>query len=177
MRMIPILKCRLFQVALLSACVALVPDPDWAESLRQVEPSRDLEGLTAIRLQIDGITKPIGKSAVSEATIRQVVTQQLEQVGLRVIQSPLVTAPTLSLRVLAPMHDSEYFYVITLGLVERCTTARKPNREILFCNTWSIYPRIGFFSTGEESRLIATATDAVKQFIDAWSADRRRPDV
>ena len=85
--------------------------------------------------------------------------------------------PALRVRVLAPQIESQYFYVITVELEENCRIARKPKVDIPWCKAWSIYPRIGFFMTGQEEVLNNAVSDAVKQFTRAWEFDNKRPDA
>ena len=135
-------------------------------------PKRELKGLPAVYVEVDGLPNPVGEPGVSEVTIRDRIQSQLREAGLRILDpGDDPGAPIIRLTVLAPLRGGDYAYMINLYLEESCTLDREPRIELAWCRTWSIYPRIGFIEAGRESTLEEVASLAVGQFVSAWKHD------
>jgi hypothetical protein len=159
-----------------SLVATAAPGPALGARDRPFVGSGELKGISDVNLEVEGLPNPIGQSQTSEKTIRDAIVRQLTAAGLKVTGSIAwpKESPTLRIRVLAPRTDSQYAYVVSVELEERCTVARTPSLTRGPCETWSIYPRIGFLPLGQESSLSSVATLAVQQFVDAWVYDSRQ---
>ena len=141
-----------------------------ASQLRKLPPIHQLRGISAIHLNVSGLPKAIGESAVSESSITQAIRQRILDAGIDLPSSSVREIPTLRIRVLAPRTESQYAFMITIELLEQCEIKRRIGPEP-FCSTWSIYPRIGFFKVGRELHLERMVINAADQFLDAWRHD------
>ena len=171
-------RLMVFGTALFLSCcvVTLAQQPDvstismscgWGE----VVSSHELRGITAVRLDVDGLPAPVEGTDISEGTLAAQLRGQLLAAGLAVVAASGPDAPVLHVRVLPVRGNGQHFFVITAELEEPCRVARSGGIEMPFCTTWSVYPRLGVFVAGDAATLIGQVSDIGTQFIRAWSYD------
>jgi len=161
-----------FALAGLVAVVATVVAPCAASP----EPRRVLRGISAIRLNIDGMPNPPEGIGVSEESLATEIKDTLRSFSLRVAPSSdpefvLSELPTLHLTVLIQRVEESYSYVILMRLEERCTASRNPQLSVPWCQTWSAFPAVGSVAVAQVADIHGKLLQQVTQFGKAYAVD------
>jgi hypothetical protein len=129
----------------------------------------DLRGVTSVVLDVDGLPSPFEGTDLSDATLARTISAALSKAGLHVLSGFQAGVPTLHFHVLAVNSPAQGFFVITAELQEPCRVARGGGVEIGLCSTWSLGPRIGFFTRDRSAVVLTSVSEVTASFTEAWA--------
>ena len=156
------------------AVSVLLAEPLIASSYRPFEPMRELRGITAVRIEVDGMPNPLQGTDVSEVTLAAAVKAELGRFNVPIADKTdlsTLEVPTLHITVLASLVNGAYYYVIQLSLIERCSVPRGPELRIPWCATWYIPVRFGFLNVDAAGTLQDKVLLAVSEFGKRYARD------
>jgi hypothetical protein len=168
-------RARWFRCAatVVATAALVLANPGRAERDRPYQPLRELRGISAIRVEVDGMPNALEGTSISEKTLAVDVKESLVSLGVPLAKELDLQAPRLHIIALAHRIEGAYSFTIVVQLEERCSVARNPDLTIPWCVTWSAYPSIGSMAIAQAADIKDKVVQSANRFGTAWTADNR----